>query len=50
MWGWGYGGDGGLGLNDVAYRSSPHQLPGSWDMMSGGITLTNTGVMVKKEF
>ena len=31
LWVWGNGANGGLGLNSTTERSSPTQLPGSWD-------------------
>ena len=35
LWAWGYNGSGGLGLNDVANRSSPIQIPGTtWSTVS----------------
>ena len=36
LWAWGYGGEGALGLNDRSYRSSPTQLPGTWQGAIGG--------------
>ena len=37
LWAWGAGGQGQLGQNDVTYRSSPVQIPGtSWSSISGG--------------
>ena len=34
MWMWGYNGEGELGVNDKAHRSSPTQVPGTWRQFS----------------
>ena len=37
LFSWGQGSNGKLGLNDVTYRSSPVQIPGTtWSSISGG--------------
>tara|TARA_B100000427_G_C15451916_1_gene569980 strand:- start:36 stop:1223 length:1188 start_codon:yes stop_codon:yes gene_type:complete len=35
LWSWGANSTGELGLNDVVYRSSPTQVPGTWSMDNG---------------
>ena len=34
-WSWGYNSLGQLGQNDTTKRSSPIQIPGSWDRIQG---------------
>ena len=36
LWAWGYNGQGSLGQNDTVYRSSPIQIPGSWNFVTSG--------------
>ena len=36
LWAWGYNGNGNLGFNDTAQRSSPKQVPGEWNMVTSG--------------
>ena len=36
LWVWGHGGEGMLGQNDTVPRSSPIQLPGTWNHVSSG--------------
>jgi len=50
LWGWGGGGSGALGQNDVVSRSSPIQIPGTtWSYVansgSGGLALRTDGTL-----
>ena len=42
-WSWGYNQNGYLGQNDKTTRSSPVQIPGSWDRIQGTIGIKNDG-------
>ena len=42
-WLWGYNQNGYLGQNDKTTRSSPVQIPGSWDRIQGTIGIKNDG-------
>ncbi len=51
LWMWGSNGQGELGQNDIASRSSPIQIPGTnWsDMVHGGNTTNNASAAVKTD-